>query len=83
MELQMFILAALMVIATLFLAFRGRGDGVGWWIGLAHGVLALVALVAVRAAHDTGFAVFAVLLLIYAGAMCAAEVAHLARKPRT
>lgn len=68
----------------LFLALRGRGDAVGWWLGLAHGMLALLALLAlagVAMAGDRGFALFAAVASVYAGAMCAAEVVQLMRRP--
>lgn len=78
MAFELFVVVALAALAGLFLALRGRGDSVGWWIGLAHGGLALAALAMMMSARDVGFAVFAALLLVYAGAMCAAEAIHLA-----
>ncbi|QFR33466.1 hypothetical protein [Ancylobacter sp. TS-1] len=76
-----FLLPALALIALVYGALRSRGEAVGWWLGLVHGVLALVAMAGFGAARDTGFAVFTGLLAVYAGAMCAAEAVHLARRP--
>lgn len=81
MTSSVFIILAIAPLALLFLALRGRGDAVGWWLGLGHGMLALLALAGVAMAGDRGFALFAALASVYAGAMCAAEVVHLMRRP--
>lgn len=84
MTSSVFILLAAAPLLLLFLALRGRGDAVGWWLGLAHGMLALLALLAlagVAMAGDRGFALFAAVASVYAGAMCAAEVVQLMRRP--
>ncbi len=81
MTSSVFVLLAAAPLALLFLALRGRGDAVGWWLGLAHGMLALLALAGVAMAGDRGFALFAAVAGVYAGAMCAAEVVHLMRRP--
>lgn len=78
---SIFILLAAAPLTLLFVALRGRGDAVGWWLGFGHGMLALLALAGVAAAGDRGFALFAALATVYAGAMCAAEAAHLMRRP--
>jgi hypothetical protein len=79
-----FVLLAAAPLVLLFVALRGRGDAVGWWLGLGHGMLALLALVGVALAGDRGFALFTAVVSVYAGAMCAAEVVHLMRRrPRS
>ncbi|MCK9553935.1 hypothetical protein [Aquamicrobium sp.] len=65
------ITAALLLI---YLALRDRGTAVGWWLGIGHGVLAIVAVTGWSVAQDSGFAVAMALLAIYAGAMSASEI---------
>lgn len=75
-----FVLLALAAVAGGYAAMGTRGEPVGWCVGLAHGVLALVALAGFAAARDAGFAVFTAALAVYAGAMCMAEAVWLLRR---
>lgn len=72
---------ALLAVVGGYAALGRRGEAVGWWLGLAHGGLALLALAGFAAARDPGFAVFTGLLAVYAGGMCAAEAVSLMRRP--
>lgn len=70
-------------IAVLAYAMVWRsGDATGWFIGIGHAVLALLALSAWQAARDRGFATAMALLAIYGGAMAAAEIVARLRRPR-
>lgn len=64
------------VLVLVYYHLRTKGDVVGWWLGVGHGLLAIVAVAAWSAAQDTGFAVAMALVAIYAGAMSASEVVH-------
>lgn len=59
---------------VVFLTLKRRGDTVGWWLGVTHGVLCLLALAGWTETTDADFAVSMALLAIYAGAMCINEV---------
>lgn len=80
--LQIFMIISIAVVTAAFVALRNRGDQVGWWIGFGHGLLALVGLGGLYAAHDSDFAVSMAILASYAGAMCIAEGVRRFRTPR-
>lgn len=69
-----FFLIAVAIVVLVYMAVRNRGDVVGWWIGLGHAVLAMLASAGWASASDTGFAVAMFLLAVYAGAMSASEI---------
>jgi hypothetical protein len=81
--LQIFMTIGIAVVAAAFVALRNRGDQVGWWIGFGHGLLALVGLGGLSAAHDSNFAVSMAILTAYAGAMCITEGVRRFRAPRS
>lgn len=69
-----FSLLGLAIVAWVYFVLRNRGDAVGWWIGFAHAVLAVLAIGGWSSARDTGFAVAMAVLAIYAAAMAASEI---------
>lgn len=75
-----FVIPALAIVTGLYAVVLRKGDCVGWWIGLSHGVLAIACIAGWAAAHDVGFAVAMGLLTVYAAAMCASEAISLARQ---
>ena len=72
-------LAAFCVVLA-YWPIRNPRDPVGWWLGLGHGVLAIVAVSGWNASQDAGFATAMAILAAYAGAMSAAELVRLLRE---
>ncbi|SOC45152.1 hypothetical protein SAMN05892877_11426 [Rhizobium subbaraonis] len=69
-----FFVCAAVAMIIVFATLKGRGDPVGWWLGLAHGALCLLALAGWAATRDANFAVPMALLAIYGGATCINEI---------
>ncbi len=69
-----FLIAAAIAIVLLYLSVFNCGELIGWWIGLTHGLLALVTLTGWVWAHDLPFKAGMAILTIYAAAMCASEI---------
>lgn len=74
--MHLYLMVALGVTLSIYALVWRRGEPTGWWIGLGHAVLALLAISAWSVAGDTGFAVAMALVAIYGGAMATAEVVH-------
>ena len=69
-----FFSGAVAVMLAVFVSLRGRGDPIGWWLGIAHGGLSLIAIAGWAMTADPNFAVPMVLLAVYGGAMCIGEI---------
>ena len=69
---------------ALYLSVWTRGGLVGWSIGFAHGMLAILALAGLNAAHDAHFAIGMATIAVYGGAMATTEfVRRLGGVPRS
>ena len=77
-----FFSGAFAVNLAVFLSLRGRGDPVGWWLGIAHGGLCLLAIAGWEMTADPSFAVPMTLLAVYGGAMCISEIFAQLRETR-